>query len=74
MIYCDKYLSLDSLVLTKDKFDPTIKQLRSIRETVATLLSSKRIKEILSTAISSSAEVDNLFDLMLRRIQIYSSP
>jgi hypothetical protein len=71
MIYCDKYLSLNSqLVLTIDKFDPTIKQLRSIREAVATLLSSKRIKEILSTAISSSTEVDNLFNLMIRRIQL----
>jgi len=74
MIYCDKYLSLDPLVLTKDKFDPTIEQLKFIREGVATLLSSKRIKEILSNAILSSNEADNLFNLMLRRIQLGKTP
>ena len=74
MIYCDKYLSLDSLVLTRDKFDATIEQLRSIRGSVDTLLSSKKIKEIFSTAILSSSEIDNLLNMMLRRIQLGKTP
>jgi hypothetical protein len=74
MIYCDKYLSLDSLVLTKERFDPTLKELRMIRERLVALLSSKRIKEILSRTTISSTEVGNLFNLMLRRIQLGKTP
>ena len=74
MIYCDKYLSLDSLVLTKERFDPTLEELKSIRERVASLLSSKRIKEILSRTTISPTEIGNLFSLMLRRIQLGKTP
>jgi hypothetical protein len=74
MVYCDRYISLTSLVLSKEKFDPTIRELELIRERVGSLLSSKRIKEIISAAELSLTNINNLFNMMLKRIQLERTP
>ncbi|MEO9296020.1 MAG: hypothetical protein ABI347_10550 [Nitrososphaera sp.] len=74
MIYCDKCLSLEALVESRDKLNPTIRELRTIRSYVSNLLSVKGIKNLVPNAIDSLENVDHLFEDLRKRILLGRVP
>lgn len=67
--YCDKYTYLEGLVESRNRIEPTIEDLKKIRVHVTSLLSSKAIRQVLPTAISSTEQIDQIFIAISKRIR-----
>jgi len=69
-MYCDKYISMEGLVESRDKILPTINNLITIRNYASQLLSTKWIKDILPEAIGLLHNSDKLFEALMIRIRL----
>jgi hypothetical protein len=74
MMYCDKCLTMERMVLSSDQIYPTINKLQVIRSQIAMLLSERSIKQILPISLESINNINNLFGLMIKRIQSGRTP
>ncbi|MEM2140843.1 hypothetical protein [Nitrososphaera sp.] len=67
--YCDRYTYLEGLAESRNQIEPTVEDLKKIRVHVTSLLSSKAIRQVLTAAVSSTDQIDQLFVMMSKRIR-----
>ncbi|MEM3007881.1 MAG: hypothetical protein QXY15_07500 [Candidatus Nitrosotenuis sp.] len=67
--YCDKYTYLEGLAESRNQIEPTVEDLKKIRVYVTSLLSSKAIRQVLTAAVSSIDQIDQLFVILSKRIR-----
>lgn len=68
--YCDKFIRLDGLVESiRRRIDPTISELKMVRNYIYLLLSKQSFKTILPTALESRNNINRLLEQIKTRIK-----
>jgi hypothetical protein len=67
--YCDKFIRLDGLVESIKRIDPTISELKMVRNYTYLLLSKQLFRTILPTALESRNNITHLLEQIKTRIE-----